>query len=79
MHSRNACCSPFKPTIYDSLKAKEMSVIAFLSKAPTRILHRPTFAKKINDYLSKIELNYEQQNLLKRTSNEADLPLHKSL
>ena len=58
----------------DSLKAKEMSVIAFLWKAPTRILHRPTFAKKINDYLSKIELNYEQQNLLKRASNEADLP-----
>ncbi len=58
----------------DSLKAKEMSVIAFLWKAPTGILHRPTLAKKINDYLSKLELNYEQQNLLKRASDEAELP-----
>jgi hypothetical protein len=50
----------------DSLKAKEMLVIAFLWKAPTRILHRPTFAKKINDYLRKIELNYEQQTVKAR-------------
>jgi hypothetical protein len=58
----------------DSLKAKEMAVIAFVWKAPTRMLHRPTFAKKINDYLSTMELNYEQQNLLKRASDEEDLP-----
>jgi hypothetical protein len=58
----------------DSLKSKEMSVIAFVWKAPTRLIHRPSFAKKINDYLSKIELNFDQQNLLKRASNEADLP-----
>jgi hypothetical protein len=38
----------------DSLKAREMSVIAFHWKAPAHILHRPTFAKKINGYLSKI-------------------------
>jgi hypothetical protein len=58
----------------DSLKSKEMAVIAFVWKAPARLLHRPTFAKKINDYLGKIELNYEQQNLLKRASNDAELP-----
>jgi hypothetical protein len=58
----------------DSLKSKEMSVIAFVWKAPTRLIHRPTFAKKLNDYLGKIELNFEQQNLLKRASNDADLP-----
>jgi hypothetical protein len=58
----------------DSLKSKEMSVIAFVWKAPTRLIHRPTFAKKLNDYLSKIELNYEQQNLLKRASNDAETP-----
>ena len=58
----------------DSLKSKEMSVIAFVWKAPTRLIHRPTFAKKLNNYLSKIELNYEQQNLLKRASNDADNP-----
>jgi hypothetical protein len=58
----------------DSLKSKEMSVIAFVWKAPTRLIHRPTFAKKLNDYLSKIELNFEQQNLLKRASNDAVTP-----
>jgi hypothetical protein len=58
----------------DSLKSKEMAVIAFVWKAPARLLHRPTFAKKMNDYLSTIELNYEQQNLLKRASNDAELP-----
>jgi hypothetical protein len=58
----------------DSLKSKEMAVIAFVWKAPARLLHRPTFAKKLNDYLSTIELNYEQQNLLKRASNDAELP-----
>jgi hypothetical protein len=60
--------------INDSLKAKETSVIAFLWKAPTRMLHHPTFAKKINKYLSKMELNYEQENLLNRTSDDAALP-----
>jgi hypothetical protein len=58
----------------DSLKAEEMSVIAFLWKAPTRMLHRPTFAKKINEYLSKMEFNYEQENLLKYASDDAALP-----
>jgi hypothetical protein len=58
----------------DSLKSKEMSVIAFVWKAPTRLLHRPTFAKKLNDYLGKMELNFEQQSLLKRASNDAELP-----
>jgi hypothetical protein len=58
----------------DSLKSKEMSVIAFVWKAPTRLIHRPTFAKKLNDYLSKMELNFEQVNLLKRASNDAELP-----
>jgi hypothetical protein len=58
----------------DSLKAKEMSVIAFLWKAPTRMLHHPTFAKKINEYLSKMELNYEQETLLKHASDDAALP-----
>ncbi len=38
------------------------------------MLHRPTFAKKINDYLSTMELNYEKQNLLKRASDKEDLP-----
>jgi hypothetical protein len=58
----------------DSLKSKEMSVIAFVWKAPTRLIHRPTFAKKLNDYLGKMELNFEQQNLLQRASNDAELP-----
>jgi hypothetical protein len=58
----------------DSLKAKEMSVIAFLWKAPTQMLHRPTFAKKINEYLSKMELSYEQGNLLKHASDDEALP-----
>ena len=58
----------------DSLKSKEMAVIAFVWKAPARLLHRPSFAKKINDYLLTMELNYEQQNLLKRASNDADTP-----
>jgi hypothetical protein len=59
----------------DSLKAKEMAVIAFIWKAPTRMLHRLTFAKMINDYLrKKIKLNYEQQNLLKHASDDAELP-----
>ncbi len=46
----------------DSLKSKEMAVIAFAWKAPARLLHRPSFAKKINDYLLTMELNFEQQN-----------------
>jgi len=58
----------------DTLKSKEMSVIAFVWKAPTRLIHRPTFAKKLNDYLGKMELNFEQQNLLKRASNDAETP-----
>jgi hypothetical protein len=58
----------------DLLKSKEMSVIAFVWKAPMRLLHRPTFAKHLNDYLSKMELNFEQQNLLKRASDEAEIP-----
>jgi hypothetical protein len=58
----------------DSLKSKEMAVIAFAWKAPARLLHRPSFAKKINDYLLTIELNYEQQHLLKRSSNDAENP-----
>jgi hypothetical protein len=32
----------------DSLKSKEMYVITFVWKAPTRLIHRPTFAKKLN-------------------------------
>jgi hypothetical protein len=58
----------------ESLKSKEMAVIAFVWKAPARLLHRPSFAKKINDYLGKIELNFEQQSLLKRASEDAELP-----
>lgn len=58
----------------DSLKSKEMAVIAFAWKAPARLLHRPSFAKKINDYLLTMELNFEQQNLLKRSSNDAENP-----
>jgi hypothetical protein len=59
----------------DSLKSKEMAVIAFAWKAPARLLHRPSFAKKINDYLSTMELNFDQQHLLKRSSNDAESPV----
>jgi hypothetical protein len=59
----------------DSLKSKEMAVIAFAWKAPARLLHRPSFAKKINDHLQTMELNFEQQHLLKRSSNDAESPV----
>jgi hypothetical protein len=58
----------------NSLKSKETAIITFVWKAQACLLHWPTFAKKINDYLGKIELNYEKQNLLKRASNDADIP-----
>jgi hypothetical protein len=51
-----------------------MAVIAFMWKAPTQLLHRPAFAKKLNNCLNKMELNYDQQNLLKRASIDAELP-----
>lgn len=59
----------------ECLKLEEMSMIAFLWKAPTRLLHRPTLAKKINDYLTRSVLTPDQEQLLKSCSNDAEDPV----
>ena len=58
----------------DSLKLKEMCVIAFVWKSLKSLICHPTFAKKVNEYLKKMELNFKQQNLLKWAPNNAKLP-----